>query len=174
MILILVVVLFVIQIIAFYFLALLYMKVTKFDDLEKKQRQLMLEMDNSITAYLSELKDENAKLIRQLDARDHSIRQEEDKKSFEQPLVEKPVKHVKPSPSIDLVSPAVPMSLALKSYQSVNTNPSQSKIDVGSEPIEKDARTIVSEMHDAGRSIEEIAKLLGKGKTEVELILKFR
>ena len=58
--------LFIIQIIGFYFLALLYTKVTKFDDLEKKQRKLMAEMDNSIGAYLSELKDENERLIEQL------------------------------------------------------------------------------------------------------------
>ena len=58
--------LFIIQIISFYFLALLYTKVTKFDDLEKKQRKLMAEMDNSIGAYLSELKDENERLIEQL------------------------------------------------------------------------------------------------------------
>ena len=58
--------LFIIQIISFYFLALLYTKVTKFDDLEKKQRKLMTEMDDSIGAYLSELKDENDRLIEQL------------------------------------------------------------------------------------------------------------
>ena len=170
----LLVVLFVIQIIAFYFLALLYMKVSKFDDLEKKQRQLMAEMDSSITAYLAELKDENAKLIHQLDTRSHSTSREEDKELFERPLVEKAAAPVKSSPGIDLVSPAVPMSLALKSYQSMNTVQSQRKLPEGSELVDKDTRTIVSELHDAGRSIEEIAKLLGKGKTEVELILKFR
>ena len=54
------------QIIGFYFLALLYTKVSKFDDLEKKQRKLMEEMDDSIGAYLSELKDENDRLIERL------------------------------------------------------------------------------------------------------------
>ena len=42
-------------------------------------------------------------------------------------------------------------------------------------PVEaEDARTQVIRLHDAGQSIEEIAKQLGKGRTEIELILKFR
>ena len=46
--------LFIVQIISFYFLALLYTKVSKFDDLEKKQRKLMVEMDDSLVhIYLS-------------------------------------------------------------------------------------------------------------------------
>ncbi len=61
-----IVILFIIQIISFYFLALLYTKVSNFDSLEKKQRKLMEEMDDSITAYLTELKDENDRLINQL------------------------------------------------------------------------------------------------------------
>ena len=64
--------LFVTQLISFYFLALLYAKVSKFDDLEKKQGKLMREMDDSITAYLSELKDENDRLIIQLASREES------------------------------------------------------------------------------------------------------
>lgn len=146
------------------------MKVTKFDDLEKKQRQLMTEMDNSITAYLTELKDENAKLIRQLDSRNQPKAHAKEKEQGTRAVVEKS----QTSASIDLVSPAVPMSLALKSYQAVKTAPSEKKLPESNEAIEKDTRTIVTELHDSGRSIEEIAKLLGKGKTEVELILKFR
>ena len=62
--------LFILQIISFYFLALFYTKMSQFDDLEKKQRKLMDEMDDSIAAYLSELKDENERLIEQLSVHD--------------------------------------------------------------------------------------------------------
>lgn len=51
--------LFILQIMTFYFLALLYTKSSKYDDLEKKQQTLMREMDDSIGMYLTELKDEN-------------------------------------------------------------------------------------------------------------------
>ena len=61
--------LFILQLISFYFMALLYMKVSKFNNLEKKQEKLMAEMDDAIGAYLSELKEENERLIQIIDKR---------------------------------------------------------------------------------------------------------
>lgn len=154
--------LFIIQLISFYFLALLYTKVTKFDDLEKKQRKLMTEMDNSIGAYLSELKDENERLIEQLTVH------------LQQPALPKTkVRAVQESAASEEISsvmrasvPKMPVNLALKSYKVAGQ---------GTEPIEaEDTRTQVIRLYDAGQSIEEIAKQLGKGRTEIELILKFR
>ena len=55
--------LFITQVISFYFLAILYMKVLKYDDFEEKQKKLMEEVDDSLAAYLAEVKDENDKLI---------------------------------------------------------------------------------------------------------------
>ena len=147
--------LFVTQIIVFYFLALLYTKVSKYDDLEKKQRRLMDEMDDSIGAYLSELKDENDRFIEKL-----SISAKEENKA-------------KPLPTYDndnVPSAKVPLNLALQSYKS--TTLYQNEIDTGVEEL--DDRTRAIQLHEAGQSIEEIAKALGKGLTEVELILKFR
>lgn len=40
-------------------------------------------------------------------------------------------------------------------------------------PDSIDDRTRVIQLHEAGQSVENIAKKLGKGRTEVELILKF-
>ncbi len=154
--------LFIIQIISFYFLALLYTKVTKFDDLEKKQRKLMTEMDNSIGAYLSELKDENERLIEQLAVR------------VQQPALPKTIVRAAQEtaaseeirPVIRASIPKMPVNLALKSYKAAGQGP---------EPVEaEDARTQVIRLYDAGQSIEEIAKQLSKGRTEIELILKFR
>ena len=67
------VILFLLQLISFYFLALLYTKVSKFDDFEKKQRKIMNEMDDSLGAYLAELKDENERLIQRLAERDSDL-----------------------------------------------------------------------------------------------------
>ncbi|WP_318615393.1 DUF6115 domain-containing protein [Sporosarcina sp. YIM B06819] len=161
------VVLFIVQIISFYFLALLYTKVSKFDDLEKKQRKLMVEMDDSIGAYLSELKDENERLIERLATRDQipvmkkvdnimpsAIKQEVD--TVEQP-----------QPVMRVSKPTVPINVALKSYNTVAVQ-QESPVEVDND------RTRAIKLHDAGQSIEEIAKALGKGRTEVELILKFK
>jgi hypothetical protein len=158
--------LFIMQIIGFYFLALLYTKVTKFDDLEKKQRKLMVEMDNSIGAYLSELKDENERLIEQLTVH------------VQQPTLSKTSEHASQEsaaseevrPVIRASIPKVPINLALKSYKAAGQASGEIEAPVEAE----DARTQVIRLHDAGQSIEEIAKQLGKGRTEIELILKFR
>ena len=158
--------LFIIQIIIFYFLALLYTKVTKFDDLEKKQRKLMVEMDNSIGAYLSELKDENERLIEQLAVH------------VQQPTIPKKTVRVSQEsatseevlPITRASIPKMPVNLALKSYKAAGQAIEETEV-----PVEvEDDRTQVIRLYDAGQSIEEIAKQLGKGRTEIELILKFR
>ena len=168
MIWIVVVALFIVQIISFYFLALLYTKVSKFDDLEKKQRKLMIEMDDSIGAYLSELKDENERLIERLAARPY----EPIVKKVESSPLAPPVNKQELAATLEQSQPVirkstVPVNLALKSYNAVTTAKEPT-------PAVDDDRTRALKMHDAGQSIEEIAKTLGKGRTEVELILKFR
>lgn len=147
--------LFITQIVSFYFLALLYTKVSKFDDLEKKQRRLMSEMDDSIGAYLSELKDENDRLIAELSAKDEK-------------KVVKPIAEPKKEKAQVF---KVPVNLALKSYEATNSRENKTKPELA-EVV--DDRTKVIRLHEAGQSIEEIAKSLDKGKTEIELILKFR
>ena len=145
--------LFILQIITFYFLALLYTKSSKYDDLEKKQQTLMREMDDSIGLYLSELKDENDRLIEKLSKR-------VDKEEI--PVTIKPI--VESSPTVK-----VPVNLALKSYQATKKYKNEPEL-----VEETDERTRIIRLYEAGQSIEEIAKTLGKGRTEVELILKFR
>ena len=158
--------LFIIQIISFYFLALLYTKVTKFDDLEKKQRKLMAEMDNSFGAYLSELKDENERLIEQLTVH---VQQPTLTKTSERASQESGASE-EVRPVIRASIPKMPVNLALKSYKAAGQATRETEV-----PVEvEDDRTQVIRLYDAGQSIEEIAKQLGKGRTEIELILKFR
>lgn len=152
--------LFITQLIGFYFLVLLYMKVAKFEELEKKQRKLMDEMDASIGAYLAELKDENDRLIEKLAERDEKPKQtavEPIEKTAEPQQERKPVN-----------TPKVPVKIALQSYNATNVQNEIPPTD------EVDERTRAFQLHDRGHSIEEIAKILGIGRTEVELLLKFR
>lgn len=167
MITIFVVLLFITQLISFYFLALLNAKVSKFDDLEKRQTALMREMDDSISLYLSELKDENDRLIQQLVVR---------KEKRVNPVQEVPVQRKKKQAIVEdnkgqeapIYIPKMPVNLALKSYSAAQ-KPIEEKVP---EVLDDKSRAI--QLHDAGHSIEKIAKTLGKGKTEIELILKFR
>ncbi len=65
---ILIAVLFVLQLLSFYFIIILNTKLAKFKDLENKQERLMREMDDTISLYLAEMKDENNRLIQELQA----------------------------------------------------------------------------------------------------------
>ena len=160
--------LFIVQIISFYFLALLYTKVSKFDDLEKKQRKLMVEMDDSIAAYLSELKDENERLIERLTTRDRDPIANKVTSSILANKQEQTAISEQTPPMIRVGKPTIPVNVALKSYNAVTTSQQGPTLEVD------DDRVQALKLFDAGQSIEEIAKALGKGKTEVELILKFR
>lgn len=163
--------LFIIQVIGFYFLALLYTKVSKFDDLEKKQQRLMQEMDDSLAAYLSEVKDENDQLIKKLT----SVQSEQQAAAVEkeaQLTVKQEEISEETAPLINVTTPRIPVNLALKSY--ATTKPKLIEEEKHEVKTETDDRTRAIQLHDAGKSIEEIARALGKGRTEVELILKFR
>lgn len=70
---ILITILFFLQLLSFYFLIILNTKLAKFKDLEKKQERLMREMDDTISVYLADMKDENDRLIQEL----HSVSKSE-------------------------------------------------------------------------------------------------
>ncbi|MCM3709915.1 hypothetical protein [Sporosarcina luteola] len=163
--------LFILQMISFYFMALLYMKISKFNNLEKKQHKLMAEMDDAIVAYLSELKEENDRLINIIE------KQQEDRSLQETAREDRPIDDsIKSSEkkTIPIKTPGYPMKAALKSYKTAPALNKDSLASQVTEEFELDPRTLAIRMHDNGKPIEEIAKRLGKGKTEVELLLKFR
>lgn len=168
---IVVIILFILQLIGFYLLALLYTKVSKFDDLERKQRKLMEEMDDAIVAYLSEMKDENERLVELL------VRHTEQAAVLEQEKREAEPVSIDPDPGrpLPIKPPKMPINLAIKSYNTSTEKPKNEKTEMEAHEWDQlDTRSQIFHLHDAGMSEEEIAKKLGKGRTEVELILKFR
>ncbi|GKV55564.1 swarming motility protein SwrB [Sporosarcina sp. NCCP-2222] len=158
------IILFILQLITFYFIALLYMRMAKFDKLETKQQKLMSEMDDAIAAYLTELKDENDRLIRLLEKRLDDEVEPAEKDSQKEKL------HMAPAPSEkgQNQKPVIPVQVALQSYKSF------SKPSVADNQEEEDDRSRALKLQKNGWSVEEIARELGKGKTEIELILKFK
>lgn len=60
------VVLFISQLLTFYFLIILNSKISKYKEIEKKQEAIIRDMDDAISAYLVEVKDENDRLIKEL------------------------------------------------------------------------------------------------------------
>lgn len=156
---IILVILFLLQLISFYFIALLYAKLNKIKDMEKKQANVLSEIDDSFSAYIAEMKDENNRLLQELKRTEPlfasantapAVKEldEQDNKSFELP------------------KSYVSKQLAANSYMKIAAT-TEKKV-----PVTIKEKVLFYEME--GKSIDEIAKILQIGKTEVELFLKFK
>lgn len=161
--------LFVLQIISFLIMTLFYMKFSKFQTLERKQRKLMEEMEHSAAAFIAEIKEENDRLIQQIERRETA----EAKKQPKQPLQEK-AQQAGRDELFEKIARPLPVQAALRSYQK-NTQPAvkEEKKAGGAVQAAPSDFQQAKKLYDEGKSIEEIAKQLGKGRTEIELLLKF-
>lgn len=181
--LILIGVLFVLQLISFYLIVLLKTKLGKYKDLELKQQKLIEEMDNSIGAYLFEMKEENDRLIQELQA--NSTKQQmiqepsaERTAPVAERFVHEPIVPAKPEKNVVHVPKAKAASVYernIESQASLNPNKVSEILNgVTKEPVQTlTFEQKVKKMFEEGQTIEQIAKNTNKGKTEIELLLKF-
>lgn len=148
--------LFILQFVSFFLIALLFTRLSNAKDIEKQHEEFMKEMDDAVSAYLFEIKDENNRLIEELALTNETsnlIKEEEKTPKDEIPF----------SPRLTVSKSAV-----AKLYQQ-SLPVKETVVD----KTELSPQDHVLALSNAGKSIEEIAKLLGKGKTEIELMLKF-
>jgi hypothetical protein len=156
---IILVILFLLQLISFYFIALLNAKLTKFNNMEYKQEQILAEIEDSFSAYIAEIKDENNRLLQELNNTDRVV-------AATTEHVEEKESAIETTPIFEVPKTFVSKQLAANSY-----------IKTASVTEKKEPVTIKEKVFfydDQGKSIEEIAKILQIGKTEVELFLKFK
>ncbi|MBD7942669.1 hypothetical protein H9650_00970 [Psychrobacillus sp. Sa2BUA9] len=157
-------VLFLLQIISFYFIALLNMKISKYKGMEDKQEQMIKEIENSFSAYIAEIKDENDRLL-------HELKEQNNYSSEKKEVISIAKKEIssasnEESQSLIISRPLVSKQKAASSYvQSSNLPEKEIPITL------KEKVLYYSE---EGKNPTEIAKLLQIGKTEVELFLKFQ
>ncbi|MGA3600868.1 hypothetical protein [Lysinibacillus agricola] len=193
---ILIVVLFFLQLLSFYFLIILNTKLAKFKDLEKKQERLMREMDDTISVYLAEMKDENDRLIQELQSvsmtatKTNAVKQVEQiarqKEQEQSPSLTEEESTVEGSNSVDHEPRIyVPKKIVANAYsrQQQPGVKTEAKVVHSAEQLNEARRkdevkplTIeqqVIELAKQGKTSEEIAKQLQRGKTEIELLLKF-
>ncbi|WP_143561051.1 hypothetical protein [Sporosarcina sp. P3] len=162
--------LFILQIIGFLIMTLLYVKISKFNNLEKKQQQLMKEMDQSILAYLEEIKEENDRLIHQLNQRTEDQMEHTSNLAPREQSTSKSVEVPEPQPKPH----PVPVHFALRSYQKmaeIEKGEKETKPDSNLKPLSD--RQKAKQLYAEGTPIVDIARELKKGKTEIELLLKF-
>lgn len=196
-------ILFILLLICFYFLVLLNMKINRFKETERKQELLIEEMEAAITSFLTDIEDENKKLVQSLREINQQSNQKEqveesmgilktnDALSTDSIIREQElIKEIRTSASngaskkeatkkveetFDTPTFNTPRVYAKNAYGSQK----QPTITKEQEPVEKKqaVQTIeqrVKDMYVRGIPIEEIAKQLHKGKTEIELLLKFQ
>ncbi|MGE7693523.1 hypothetical protein ACQKNC_05295 [Lysinibacillus sp. NPDC094177] len=193
---ILIAVLFFLQLLSFYFLIILNTKLAKFKDLEKKQERLMREMDDTISVYLADMKDENDRLIQELQRASKSetqmnavkqgeqiVRQKEQEQLHSLTKEESPVDG---SNNLDNETRIyVPKNIVANAYSRQQQTKAKTEAKVvhsAQQPTDttkkEEAKPLtmeqqVVELAKQGKTPEEIAKQLQKGKTEIELLLKF-
>ncbi|MGE7947282.1 hypothetical protein [Lysinibacillus sp. NPDC093688] len=193
---ILIAVLFILQLISFYFLIILNTKLAKFKDLEKKQERLMREMDDTISVYLAEMKDENDRLIQELqrvskpETQTNAVKKEEQiarqQEQEQPPSLTKEESTVEGSISLDHEPRIyVPKNIVANAYsrqQQTGVKAEAKVVHSARQPTEttekEEAKPLTLEQQaielaKQGKTSEEIAKQLQKGKTEIELLLKF-
>lgn len=182
----------VLQLLSFYFIILLNMKLSKFKDLERKQEQLMREMDDAVGVYLLEMREENNRLIEELSKqpvqshfKKESIGDFEKQEdiSINRELEQQTGLLQQEAAALELETRTfVPKTVVANAYkqQKVQTTPSNavqsSVIQQEVESPEDNSLTYEEEvlkLFEAGQTAEQIAKKMHKGKTEIELLLKF-
>ncbi|KHE67503.1 hypothetical protein [Halobacillus sp. BBL2006] len=130
-------------------------RVKKAEELELRQKQVANEIEDLFTSYLMELKEENNRMSelvqasqRQSRSNDHDLNREAHS---------------------TLYSPEVKQAFELPTD---SYTPPKVKVEEDEEVYEPSQHSRIIEMGRKGHSIEDIAKKLDKGKTEVELLLK--
>lgn len=166
---------------AFFLIILLYLKISQLKDVEKKQERLLKEFEHVITSYVMEIKEENEVFLNRIKHmnqpyNDEKI-QERDGPNPEEKSDNKRVDLIELELTSDDLQDLLPSNYdeeeELKEQKLTET-------DNKEESSEKDAKNVeilfkdIEHLIKLGLSYEEIAKKLNKGKTEIELLHKFR
>ncbi|MRX70619.1 hypothetical protein GJU40_00360 [Bacillus lacus] len=147
---------FILHAVSIYFIILLFSRYSSLKDLEAAQRRMLEETEQSLAAYLLQIQEENDKFLT-------SISRPENR------TAENPIKNI-----ITDVSENGGYEESDTEYQPLlETAHIQDQLELSASPAQPDLERAL-ELAEKGYSIEEIAKMLKAGKTEIRLLLKFR
>ncbi|MFD1735843.1 hypothetical protein ACFSCX_04610 [Bacillus salitolerans] len=165
---------FILHAISFLIIVLLFYKLEQTKSIERKQEAMMKDMENLLSSYVMEMKEENETFLRMVSQENHQNANNY-LQSAKPPIVqEQETVLSKIDQTEQQLSNEVLQDLLPKYEQEANTLlqavQESKEIDrINKLPIQEQAKIL----HNQGLSIEEIAKKLSKGKTEIELYLKF-
>ena len=175
--------LFILIICCIFAIIILYLRQNRLMALERKQRETINEMEELMTGYLLEMKEENETFLRLLveGSGDNEFQGSKDDESQKnETIAQAPIKPNSP------VHSEVQLD-DLPDLPNIDVTDSLELSSSGSERQKKDFSSLLEEsMHEPslneqvdelaaqGASVGEIAQKLNRGRTEIELLLKFR
>ena len=182
----------ILNIIALLSIVILYSRQNRLLDMEKQHEQIIKEMEDVISTYILEMKEENEHFIKK-------IEQLQQRKQLRKETREKPDQGISQTVAAGIpkhenmkqeVASLVPKQHAAKVYElSMEKRPPQSvheqsvkqtlqPLNKSSEDYKKNENDVfierVQTLKKEGLSNDEIAAKLKKGKTEIALLLKFQ
>ncbi|SFF70813.1 hypothetical protein SAMN05216353_10676 [Halobacillus alkaliphilus] len=131
-------------------------RVKKNEEVEMRQEEVAREIEDMFTSYLMEIKEENKRMSDWLHPEKHSINDQRTK--GEKAIAEEAVnsKHLKVKSSEEQTNYSPPLFNERKDF------------------FERSDNYRILELRRVGYSVDEIAKKLDRGKTEIELFIKFQ
>lgn len=170
----LLVVSFILHAIAFFVIILLYYRLEQTREIERKQANLLKDMEDVLSAYVVEMKEENELFLKKIisnsmPTRDSKGSGEKKEKAKQEQVSYATINTIESQLTEDDLSALLPkyeeveVKLKTKSTKETEDELFQQL------PLRQQAKTL----HNQGMPVEEIAKKLGKGVTEIELFLKF-
>jgi hypothetical protein len=161
------------HVVAFYFIVVLYMKYSNVKDLSYSQRKLLEETENSMTSFLIEMKDENERLLQSLtkSLAYNSSQVNESENKAKETVEFKANTSVRDQKDYMITKNQEDLpdylSRVMEVEDILEINQPSHKKEI---PFEIEAINLYKN----GHTVEQIAKKLNKGKTEIDLLLKFR
>jgi len=177
------------NILALLCIALLFIRQNRLAAFESRQEKALEEMEEIVSMFIAEIKEENELFLQRI----HQLDDETEQNSREESAEEKD--NNDDVPITVAVTKINPYKAAVESYQTFESDKKSDDVDELLDLIlpqnevpskkeetetaveEKKEKTLldeVTELEQQGKTIEQIAKKLNKGKTEIELLLKFR
>jgi uncharacterized protein YoxC len=164
---------FILHAISFWIIILMYYRLEQTKEIERKQVNLLKDMEDVLTSYVLEMKEENELFLAKVNKdyqplRGKSALKETVNKS------EDDVAHI----SINTIETKLTdedLSSLLPKYEEEGKKPNSPR---QTNQVEENLKELsigqqVKRLHKQGLNVEEIAKQLNKGITEIELFLKF-
>ncbi|MDK8638621.1 hypothetical protein ACQRXC_07135 [Niallia taxi] len=190
------------NILALLCIALLFIRQNRLAAFESRQEKALEEMEEIVSSFIAEIKEENELFLDRVQRLDDNLEEskmEEPRSTLEVsepkpiPMIntykaaaksyqtfEKSAGNDDVEELLDLILPQNPEEKEKEKEKEKAVQEEdiadEAIVEKEEEPEEKEKTLleVVTELEEQGKTIEEIAKQLNKGKTEIELLLKFR